>query len=589
MEVLSLRGCLVCVLVALSSACTGRLGDDTTQAAASPELLDGDGTLAAGDGADRDVGQNDTEVVAGLLECEQRTLPVQPLRRLSSRQYENTLRDLFGPELARDVLADSQFPRTVVESGFVNDAEANVVNTAESNAIEDNAERIAGLIIADPNRYVPALLPCELGTGFTESDVDGCIAGFVEQFGSRAYRRPISERERAVAVGLYDTVRSEQTSIEALAAVVQLFVQAPALLYRVERGAGDLEDGLVRLSDYEMASRLSYFLTDSMPDAELAAEAAEGRLSSASQVATQARRLMESEPFFEMLEGFHRDWLRLSGLGQMTKNPELYPDFTEEVRASLLEETGRFLRYVLEERDGSVRTLLGSTAMPVNATLAGFYGVAPPEGEPNAWVATELPDRAGLLTLAAFQATQADSDRTSPIHRGVFFQKEVLCNELPPFPGDIDVQAPLRDTSMLPTARERLSPLLTNPSCAGCHTQFNPTGLAFENYDAAGLWRDEENASSIDASGTVVLDGIEHAFSGPLELVDAVAQSTQARECYTLQWFRYTMGRREFTEDSCSLAVAQQLTEQSDGDIRELLVALTQTDAFMYRRAEDVD
>jgi hypothetical protein len=195
----------------------------------------------------------------------------------------------------------------------------------------------------------------------------------------------------------------------------------------------------------------------------------------------------------------------------------------------------------------------------------------------------EVPNRRGLVTQASVMATLAESNRTNPIHRGAFFQEEVLCNDLPSLPGDVDTQTPLEDTSMLPTARERLSPLMENADCAGCHEAFNPTGFAFENYDAVGAWRTEENGSTIDSSGSIWLDGEQVEFANASELMDAVASSEQAEACYSLQWFRNAVGRKEYQEDACSIALVEQAARASGGDIREIVLAITQTDAFLYR------
>lgn len=526
---------------------------------------------------------------AGLAQCEDRLLPGQPLRRLSSAQYANTIRDLFGEQLARPLLQDTVFPATRIDRGFVNDAEANVVNTAESNAIEDNAERVAGVILADPDAYVTGLLPCELSSGYADADVDGCMDDFIAEFGTRAYRRPLTEGETQILRGLYDQLREDNTAVESLSSVVQLLVQAPALLYRVERGADEALPGLVRLGDYEMASRLSYFFLDSMPDDALFAEAAGGRLSTPAEVEQQARRLMESSHFASVLDNHHRDWLHLHELDRMTKDPQLHPDFNDEVRAALMQEASRFVRHVIEEGDGSVRSLLSSSTVPLNSVLADYYGVSAQGADIDSWVPTEVESRRGLFTLASFQGSQAGVDRTDPIHRGLFYQEEVLCNDLPPFPGNVDTQSVLRDTSMLPTARQRLSPLMDNAPCNGCHTLFNPTGLAFENFDAAGQWRDQEGGTEIDSSGTVELDGEQHAFDGPLEMAALVADSAQARDCYSLQWFRDALGRHEFAEDACSIALVEQVAADTDGSIEALLIAITQTDAFLYRAVTEVE
>jgi len=540
-------------------------------------------------GADRqDAGAGGDELDAdGLAACDDRSLPGQPLRRLSSTQYHNTLRDLFGDELGPELIEGSLFPRTQITSGFVNDAEANVVNTTESNAIEDEAERIATQLLAEPDRYAAQLLPCAVPSAADDDAIDGCIDDFIEQFGARAYRRPLTDGETDIARSLYDELRAEQSALEAWSALVQYFAQSPALLYRVERGQGTTKSGLVRLSDYEMASRLSYFFLDSMPDPELFAAAEAGELRTPAQVAAQARRLMDEPAFRTAFDAFHRDWLRAYELEQSGKDTQVFPDYTPEVQASLLEEASQLVRYVLDEGDGNLTSLLGSPEQPVNSTLASFYGVSAPGAGEDTWVPAAVPERRGLLTLGSLMATLAKKDRTNPIHRGAFFQREILCNQLPAFPANLDTQTPLESTSGLPTARERLAPLLENPTCMGCHGQFNPTGLALESYDATGRFREQENGAEIDTSATLVLDGQSRSFANGTELIEAVAESADARECYTLQLYRAALGRREFAADACSLALANRAAVDHGGDLRELLVAITQTDGFLYRQPID--
>jgi hypothetical protein len=323
-----------------------------------------------------------------------------------------------------------------------------------------------------------------------------------------------------------------------------------------------------------------------MPDDALF-EAAAGELRTPSQIADQARRLIDDPRFGAAFDGFHRDWLRAYELEQSGKDTDVFPDYTPAVQASLLSEASRLVAYVLEQGDGSVASLLGSPEQPVDATLAEFYGVSAAGADDDTWVPVAIPQRRGLLTLGSFMATLAETDRTNPIHRGAFFQREILCNQLPAFPANLDTQTPLEDTSMLPTARERLSPLLETASCMGCHAQFNPTGLALETYDAVGRYRERENGVEIDSSARLLLDGQMQSFATGTEMIEAVAASDDARECYTLQLYRAALGRREFATDACSLALANRAAAEHEGDLRELLVAITQTDGFLYRQPID--
>ncbi len=515
--------------------------------------------------------------------CQVRTLPVQPLRRLSSTQYANVIRELFGAQ-GDNVLAGTLFPPTVIDRGFSNDAAANTVNTEQSNAIEDEATRIATLVIDAPQTYLRALLPGTLPQTIDDAAIDGAIDAFITDFGRRAYRHPLSAEETSRVRGLYTAVRSEQGATKAFAAVVQFFVQSPQLLYRVERGAGDGPVAeLEKLAPYEMASRLSFLFLDSAPDAELYAAAERGELVTKAQVAAQARRLASDPRFGDVLARFHADWLHLYEL--TSKDTTLFPNYTPAVRASLENEVGELTRLVFEA-GGTIEDVLSTPKLPVDGTLASYYGV---NGPSSGWSAVEIPGRRGILTLGSVLAALAKTSTSSPIHRGNFFRNEVLCRpaiSLPP--ASLDLMEPLQSTANLPTARQRYAPLLSNPMCMGCHEKFNPIGFAFENFDAAGRFRTEENGVTIDASGTLDVgpDGAPNvvSFANASELVAHIGPTELAQDCYAKQWFRASNGRLDTDEDSCSTAQLKYLVSATGGDLRELMVALTQVDAFLYRR-----
>lgn len=546
--------CLGAVTLAASFACEGSLGSQTE--------VDGDRSAS------------DDQVLGGACE-----LGEQPLRRLSSLQYENTLRALFGSELGARVVEGSMFPHTVIDQGFRGDAEANTVNTAESNAIEDNAERVASMIASDPGPFLDELLPCDVPDAPAVEEIADCLDAFLDEFGVRAYRRPLTNEEAEIITNLYDRVSAAQGAITGFAAVMQLLVQSPALLYRVERGDEKTDEGHVRLSSYEMASRLSYFLTDSMPDDELLRAASADELRLPEEVRAQAERLLQTPEFSTTLARLIEDWLHLYELENAPKDPEVFPAFTNTVRRALEQEAGRLLSHVLSQEDGSLQTLLETAVLPVSADTAPLYGIEVADD----FEMVEVPGRRGVLSLASVMAVHAEADRTSPIHRGVVFVRDVLCTPLPALPGDVDTATALEDTSGLPTARERLAPLLEAPDCRNCHQAFNPIGLAFENYDATGAWRNAENSETIDASGTFRLDGEDIAFAGPEELLAHVAESDRVRDCFSLQSFRAMKGGKDVAEDACSIESTQRIARESGGDLREIILSLVQTPAFLYR------
>jgi hypothetical protein len=528
----------------------------------------------------------DAEVKAA---CTQRALPTQPIRRLSDEQYRNVIGDLFGAPLAAPLLVGSKFPPTVIKAGFAGDANANVVNTDQSNAIEDNADRIATTILASPDKYLRALLPCTLPATYSDTQVDACVAPFITKFGQRAYRRPLTANELALARRVYDAVKPSQGAIAGWVSVVQYFVQAPATLYRVERGAGAASvAGLIKLTGYEMATRLSFLFLNGAPDTALLDAAAAGTLSTPAQVAAQARRLMQDPRFIDAMGAFHRDWLHVFELGVTAKDPTAFPDFTPEVQASLLAENTELGRAVFADPAASIRSLLVAPAVPVNATLAKYYGVTAPGATATAWVPAAVSHRSGLLTSGAVMAALSKSNRSNPIHRGVFIRTAVMCDTLPGLPANVDTAGPLQDTAGLATARLRLAPLTARADCKGCHVQINPSGFALENYDGAGKWRDQESGSAIDPSGSLDMGSGLVTFSTPADFLSQLAGTDKVRDCYSLQWLRAALGRLEAPEDSCSIATMKSAVVKSHGDLRELLVALTQTDAFLYRRTVEL-
>lgn len=517
------------------------------------------------------------------LACATRDVATQPLRRLTFEQYQHTLQRLFGT-LAPRVTAGSVYPTTAITRGFAADAENTTVNTAQSNAIEDEAERIATLMLADPQPFLRELLPCTLASPATDAQVDGCVDAFIAAFADRAYRRPSTPAERAVAKQVYTEVRATQTAAKAFIAVTQFFVQSPALLYRVERGAGPAPlPGLVAVSDHELAARLSFLFTDAPPDAELAAAADLGALHTKEQIAAHAQRLLSSPDFVPTAATFLRDWLHLYEAAS-GKDPVLFPRYTQEVAQSLQREPLELFRYVVERGDGRLSTLLGGASLPVDTTLAGYYGV----GAPGAgWAPAAVPNRRGLITRASVMAALAKPAQTGTIHRGNFFRNEVLCESQLVLPATVDISTPLMGSANLPTARERLAPLTTNADCRGCHSQINPLGLALESYDPAGQFRTTENGAPIDASGSVDVGGGLTRFQTGEELAALLADGRKVRDCYARQWFRNSVGRIEMPEDACSVATLQQAFEASGGDLKALLVAVTQLDTFLYRRAPE--
>jgi hypothetical protein len=251
------------------------------------------------------------------------------------------------------------------------------------------------------------------------------------------------------------------------------------------------------------------------------------------------------------------------------------------------EEIERFVEHAILEDDGTLGTLLTANYSFMNAELAAFYGIDPadaPTGTEFEQVSVDPSQRAGFLTMGALMATHAGADSTSPVHRGKFVREQLMCDILPPPPNDLVITPPPLDPTK--TTREQYEEIGANPDCSVCHALMNPIGFGFENYDAVGLWRDTQNGKDIDATGEIANaydPALEGTFDGAADLASKLAASDQVASCVSAQWFRFAYGRGIKKEDSCTIGMLDEAFVASDFNIKELLVTLTQTDAFLYR------
>ena len=469
---------------------------------------------------------------------------------MTAREWNHTVHDLVGDDRR---LADTF-------------AEALVVTQLLAEQYLDAAEAVSTRATED----LPRLLQCD-PVGEAE---EACVRAFLARFGRGAYRRPLAPEEESNLMALYVTVRRDGAVRDGVEAVLQAILQSPHFLYRVELGP---------LDGWALASRLSYFLWGTMPDDELFAAAEAGTLATAAEVEAQARRMVEDPRTRETVRDFHDRWLRLRELDQLEKDPAVYPTFDPGIAALLRRETETFVDQVVWEGEGDLGTLLSAPYTYLDQRLADFYGIPGPSGE--AFERVDLPGRAsGLLSQGGLLALLAKPNQTSPIHRGKFVRERLLCDMLPPPPEGIVITPPELDPS-LPT-RERFAAHSNNPACTGCHGLMDPIGFGFEHFDGIGRWRSDENGLAIDATGHIEGSDVEGDFDGVADLGARLAGSEQVRECVIRQWFRYAYGRPEGEDDACTLEHLGQAFDDGGRRVKELLVALTQTDAFLSRGVE---
>ncbi|MBX2798890.1 MAG: DUF1588 domain-containing protein [Myxococcales bacterium] len=387
------------------------------------------------------------------------------LRRLTHAEYDRTVSDLLG----FDVRAGEKFASDPVVDGFRNDAHALVVGDLLADQYASSAESLAAAV------DVRSLVDCDPG-----AEGEGtCAAVFVEDFGFRAFRRPLTVADIERYVGLWSDVAAAEGYEEGLRWVVIAMLQSPHFLYRPELGV-QVEPGLFQLTDWEMASALSYALWGTMPDAVLFEAAADDALSSPDDIDAQIARMVggvDGAPLDDRLAdravGFLDAWLDLGQLSTVSRE-----GLTPELRESLRRETETLMRDLVGE-DAGLSDLMGARHTTLDPLLAEHYGLGQ-----TGLVELDGERYGGLLTQGSVLTTFARPTGSSPVHRGVLVRERLLCEHLPPPPSNLDTSPPEVDPNL--STRERYSQHGSDPECAVCHDAIDPLGFAFEHYDQLG-------------------------------------------------------------------------------------------------------
>ena len=498
-----------------------------------------------------------------------------PLRRLTRTEYAQTVDDLLGP----GVLDVSRLPPGERALGFDNNAD--VISTSDLlvDAYEDLAEQAGDAVAANLSAYAPC-------AGLAPDS--GCAAQFIASFGRLAWRRPLAADEQAALASVFADGAAAVGFGEGIARVTAVLLASPQFLYRVELGAGPAAElpSAVALSPDELATRLSYLIWGGMPDATLRADADAGRLATPADLEREARRMLADQRAHAIVATFHAQWIGVDKLAGIDKDAIVYPAYTPALAALFTQETSRFVDEVVWNREGTLAALLTAPYTFGDATLAAFYGAPPPAAGGFDLIHPDPTRRAGFLTEGAFLALYGKANQSDPVHRGRFVRERMLCTTPPPPPQNIVIRPP--DLDPRSTTRQRFDQHTSDPMCSACHTLLDPIGFGFEHYDGIGRWRDMEGGQPVDGSGSLTGTDVDGDFDGAVQLGAKLAQSTDVQLCYATQWFRFGYGRGETTADACTLHDLATAFVAAKGNVRELLVALTQTEAFRYRRAGDL-
>jgi hypothetical protein len=544
-------------------ACNGAIGDH-------PSTGTGTGGTSSGVVGPAVLGGKSPEEV--LATCVAPSPGRSPLRRLSNTEYRNTVSDLFAnvPAVVSIVpAATSGFPSEPESLGFRNSGDYLTVPSLAAQKFLDAAEQIAETAAAASN-----FVTCANGT----QDA-ACAQSFINSFGKQVYRRPLATDDTARYTALYQKAIASgydfKTGIEW---IVFAMLQSPQFLYRFELAATPA-GSYARPSQYEIASRLSYIYLQSLPDAALFAAADKGELATQAQIEAQARRLLADPKGTRLLDYFEQ-WLDVDTLPDMVRDGTVYPNLDSTLATLLQGETRAFAADLLTS-GGTFEALFTAPYTFANSALARHYGLSGPSG--SSYEKVDAPGRAGVLTQGMLLAHDK-ATRTSIVRRGLKIRTDVLCQIVPAPPPDVDLST-LDKTATGVSQRERLEQHRTVATCAGCHVLMDPIGVVFEGFDAVGRARtvDETGMPVVIASEVFNTQDANGPVANPTELGQKLAQSDQVRACYVTNNFRFFYGHEVEQADACSLARLLVDFKGTGYNLTELLVALTRTDAFLYR------
>lgn len=505
-------------------------------------------------------------------DCRAPTAPSIPLRRLSPFEYDNSVRDLFGVATRPATELLSQ----LLPYGSTDES----ASTLEVEAYHTLAHELASELTSDPTRLSDAI-----GCDPMLSAESVCREHLLSELLPRIFRAPVRDEERDQMDAAF-TAGEElgQSFASGVRAFLEVALQSPEFLYRVEFGeaAPELGAAMGRPLPHEMAARLSYFLRGAPPDAALSEAAELGQLRSKAQIAEQARRLLTEQDAHDVVRQFH-----LHHLGLLAPDLAAHMDLGAEVAESMIQETARFVDEVTFRGEGDLNTLLTAPFTWVNGPLAAHYGVAGVTGTAFQRVALDPTERAGLLTQGAFLASHSTAGISSPSQRGHWVRNKLLCAGIPRHPSGTSLG--LTPPAPGLTTRERFEQsIVPGAACSACHRLFDPIGFAFEHYDGVGQFREMEAGKPIDARGEIVDGNTPSSFDGAVELAARLAQSMDVQNCYADDWLTFAYGRSPLLEDACSREAVHAAFAAAKGNVLELLVAVAQTDGFLYRPLNEV-
>jgi hypothetical protein len=495
------------------------------------------------------------------------------IHRLNRTEYNNTVRDLLG-DTTRP--ADA-FPADNVATTFDNNADVLSIPAVLLEDYANAAESLVTTALGTSNPVRATIFTCDP----TKTDHDSCARQILSAFGKRAWRRPLTADEVTGLLGLETATEQDGADFAGgIGLALEAILVSPYFLFRVELDADPNSTTPRWLNDYELATRLSYFIYASMPDDALTAAADNGELQDPVKLTAQVTRMLADTKASALGEDFAAQWLYTRTLPAVVPSPAVYPSFDEPLRSAMAQETTLFFQEFLNG-DHDFADMVDADFTFVNARLATHYGLTGVTGSGFQKVSVAgSPRGGGLLAQASILTVTSTPTRPSIPRRGKFVLSELLCAPPPDPPPGIPTLPAMASPGQ--TERQALEQVTgSSPVCAGCHTQLNPLGEGLEHFDGIGAMRATDNGRPIDATGKLA-DGT--TFDGNVQLAQALKREPALTRCVTQKLFTYALGREPTPNDQPVIDKVIADVGQKGNHLSDLILRIVTDDTFAARR-----
>jgi hypothetical protein len=540
------------------AACTGTIGSTTAEDSAEPGQPGSSGSQGI-------PGVDPSSQVGAATST---FIPAR-VRLLNATEYDNTVAALLGDTTH----PGRQFEPGNRQNGYLQNS-AQFVDAVLAAQLFDAADTLATNAVATQWAKLVSCDPKVTGE-------DACAKQFIAAFATAAFRRPSTGDEQSALFAVYQKGRAITDFKSGVQTVIAAVLMSEPFLYRTEigaEGAQALPDHAISLAPYEVASALSYLIVGAPPDAELLQSAATNALGTADQVGAQARRLLSDPRAVSQLKGFVSDWLQLSALDKLGKSATAYPKFTPTLKIAIQNEASSFMGdWLMSEQGATARSLLTAPYSFADKELGAMYGITVASATAQR---IDLPkERIGILMQAGWLSTNAHDDSSSPVKRGVFIRRQVLCEDLPPPPAGLKVTLP--EPAPNATTRQIFDSHGSQGACATCHTLIQSVGDAFEDFDGMGAHRTMENGQKIDTSVSVTgTESVDGPYADAPAMITKLAESDEVAHCYKRQLARFATAQRD---DDVEAGFVRATEKLGNASVYDLLLAYVASDVFTKR------